>query len=451
MSEVAVRENYTVSVLRQLSKKDGGDAIVAGERRISGSEAVTTVLRFAAVIRGSGLAAGDGVALFMENTPEALLLQLAVHFVGGRLVLVPPGLDNSELEALVARADVKMLLFDPAFAERTERIAERIDVPHRFSIGASPIAADFLAAAADKTGLPLEEAADGRHIATLLTTSGTTGLPKLVLQRGGHYDAIASDSSASVDSASVDGASADDASASPAALNCLPVTSGSGHGAFLADILIGRVIVLLRTFEAGRALSAMETEHVTALTVTTPMLYELLDHPDCRPGRFPALELLTYTGAPASPTRLRQAIERFGPVLQQLYGTTESGIVTRLIPQEHDLEQRASLSSCGRPVLGVELELRDNDGKPVPPGQPGELYLRSRTVMAGYWNEPERTAAALDEQGWLRSGDIARQDENGYLYLLGRARETTVTDHDTVSASPAAFDDFGVPPSPFPG
>ncbi|MDO0929918.1 AMP-binding protein [Streptomyces sp. TG1A-8] len=432
MNTVTVGTNYTVSVLQRLSERGGRDAIVAGARRISGAEAVSTVLRFAAVLRGSGLAKGDGVALFVENSPEALLLQLAVHFGGYRMVFVPPEPGNSELEAFIQHADVKMLLFDPVFEERAGQIAGGIELPHVFSIGASSIAADFLAVASDSAGLSLREAADGCHIATLLYTGGTTGMPKLVVHRSGYYDNYVEVSSAF----------ADGSSAAPAILICTLVTHTSGHAAFLVGVLSGHTIVLLRTFDAGTALSVMESERVTRMMVVTPMLYELLDHPDCLPGRFPALTTLHYGAAAASPARLRQAIERFGPVLDQAYGASETGLVTELTPQEHDLHRPESLTSCGRPLPGVEIELRDDDGKPVPVGHVGELYVRSRMVMEGYWNDPERTAEVLDDEGWFRSGDIAREDENGYLYLVDRARDIIVTGNTADNVYSRLLDDF---------
>jgi fatty-acyl-CoA synthase len=225
-------------------------------------------------------------------------------------------------------------------------------------------------------------------------------------------------------------------------LICTLVTHTTGHGSSLMGILSGHTIVLLRTFDADTALSVMAGEHVSRVVVVTPMLYDLLDHPDCLPGRFPALTVIQYAGAAASPTRLRQAIECFGPILLQVYGATETGVVTVLSPQEHDLQRPESLAGCGRPGPGAEVELRGDDGKPVPIGQPGELYARSRTIMDGYWNDPERTAEVLDAEGWFRTGDIAREDENGYLYLVGRERDIIVPGPTAVNVYSRLLDDF---------
>ncbi|MEW2395445.1 AMP-binding protein [Streptomyces sp. NPDC046862] len=432
MDNTSADENYTVKVLERLQEAGSRDAIAAGERRISGTEAADTVLRFAEALRNTGLREGDGVALFVENSPEALLLELAVHFVGCRLVFVPIGPGDSEVEALIRRADVTVLLFDPVFEERTRRIADRTVAPRLLSIGASSIAADFLESAADGTGLSLRDAAAGRHVATLFYTGGTTGVPKLVTHRGGYYSAVLR-----VAPRFADGVSPD-----PKMLICTQITYISGHMGLLVGLLSGHTVVLLRTFSAGTALSVMDSERITWVLLVTPMLYELLDHPDCRAHRFPALRALNYGGSATAPARIRQAIERFGPVLYQIYAATENGIVTQLTAQEHDLAMPESLTGCGRPGPGVELDLRDDDGKPVKAGQVGELYVRSASVMESYWKDPERTAEVLDEDGWFRTGDLARQDENGYLYLVDRVRDIIVTGRAAVNAYPRLLDDF---------
>jgi fatty-acyl-CoA synthase len=159
---------------------------------------------------------------------------------------------------------------------------------------------------------------------------------------------------------------------------CTLLTHTSGHTASLVGILSGQPVVLLRTFDADTALSVMDSERVTGTIVVTPMLYDLLDHPDCPANGFPALRTLYYTSAATTPARLRQAIERFGPMLHQMYGATENGTVTELTPQEHDLARPESLTGCRRPGPGVDVELRDGTGKPVPVGQIGERHPPGR-------------------------------------------------------------------------
>ncbi|MCF3962649.1 AMP-binding protein [Streptomyces fuscigenes] len=431
MDEASTPGNYTTAVLERLRARGDRDSIVVEGRRISGSEAHGTVLEFAAALRAAGLRPGDGVALFALNSPEALLLEIAAHFVGCRLVFVPLTLGRSELGGLIGRAEVKVLLFDPAVADRALPAAEQVGVPRVFSIGPCPGAVDFPTTAKGGERLAPDEAAHSRHVATLFYTGGTTGRPKLVVHRHRHYEELVRDAEGYLSTAS-----------DPSVLTSAAVTHASGHRTSLVCILTGQTIVLMRSFDAGATLSLMESEQVTGVMLVTGWLYELLDHPDCLPGRFPALQRLFYSGAAAAPERLRQAIERFGPVLHQLYGASETGSIAELMPWEHDPARPVTLSGCGSPSRGVEVQLRDEDGKTVAAGEPGELYLRARNVMEGYWRDPERTAEVLDEEGWFRSGDIARQDEDGHLYLIDRARDVIVCDRTAGNVYSRLLDDF---------
>jgi fatty-acyl-CoA synthase len=155
--------NYTVQLLGKLAETWDRDAIVQGQRTFSGREARSLILRFAEALANNGVGEGDGVALFIANSPEALLLMLAVHFIGGRLVFVPPGPGNPELAAFIADADVKMLVFDPVLGERPARMAEGVGVPGVFSLGPCDGVPDFLAQVGEETGWAPEDACRRRR------------------------------------------------------------------------------------------------------------------------------------------------------------------------------------------------------------------------------------------------------------------------------------------------
>jgi fatty-acyl-CoA synthase len=424
--------NYTTDMLETLRSMGDRVAVIHGTRRITGTEAFDAVLRFAATLRDIGIGIGDGVGLFVENSPEALFLTLAVHFVGGRLVFVPPEPGNSELAGLVGRAEVKALLCDPVFTDRTARIGEQVTVPHLFGIGASPIADDFLEAARDRVALTPDAAADGSHVVTLLYTGGTSGLPKLATHRSGYYESLTGMSANF----------ADETATEPRWLICTLLTHSTGHISALLGLLSGHTLVLQETSDPGEALSIMDEQRVARVTMVTPMIYETLDHPNWPADGFPALQSITYGGSAAAPARLAEAIHRFGPVLAQVYGSTEAGLISVLTPPEHDLSRPQSLASCGRPMPGIEVELRDEQGRPVSVGQTGEVCVRSPQVMAGYWNDPQRTAEVLDDEGWFRTGDVARQDEDGYLYLFDRVRDIIVTGRTADNVYSRLLDDF---------
>jgi fatty-acyl-CoA synthase len=198
---------------------------------------------------------------------------------------------------------------------------------------------------------------------------------------------------------------------------------------------------MLDGFDPDVALSVLAEQKITRMTLVPPMLYEMLDHPGWPPAGFPDVETIFYTGAPAAPSRLREAIGRFGRVMHQFYGTTEHGLITELWPGQHDLSWPNLLRSCGKPMPSVEVELRDDTGPVTGPGQVGEVWARSPMVTEGYWRDPERTRDLL-AGGWARTGDLACRDDEGYLHLVDRARDVIVTGPTSDNVYSRLLDEF---------
>jgi fatty-acyl-CoA synthase len=139
------------------------------------------------------------------------------------------------------------------------------------------------------------------------------------------------------------------------------------------------------------------------------------------------LQTIFYGASPMSPTRLQEAIGKLGPIFFQFYGQTEAPqTVCVLRKEEHDPDDLARLASCGRPVPWVRVGLLDDDGNEVAPGEPGELCVQGPLVMKGYWNRPDETADAL-AGGWLHTGDVARQDADGFLTIVDRKKDMIVS------------------------
>lgn len=175
--------NYTIQLLDKLAAGGQRDAIVHGKRRISSLEARSTILRFAHALSDNGVGESDGVAVFVANSPEPLLLKIAIHFVGGRLVFVPPTRANAELGAFIERPDVKMLVFDPGLGERAAELAKEAQVSAVFSLGVADGVPDFPHEASLRAERAPADAGDGSAVCTLLYTGGTTGSPKMVTHR----------------------------------------------------------------------------------------------------------------------------------------------------------------------------------------------------------------------------------------------------------------------------
>ncbi|MYT26960.1 AMP-binding protein, partial [Streptomyces sp. SID7760] len=187
----------------------------------------------------------------------------------------------------------------------------------------------------------------------------------------------------------------------------------------------GGTVVLLEGFEAGAVLAAVERERVSHMFLLPPLLYHLMDHPDIDRTDTSSLRMLTYGGCASSPARLAAAVRRFGPVLNQFYGQNEAGGISVLPPEDHDPRRPELLRTAGKVIEGVEVVIRDAEGRSLPAGERGEICVRSPHVMKGYWKQPELTAEVLRD-GWLHTGDIGFVDRDGYLTIVDRLKDMIV-------------------------
>jgi fatty-acyl-CoA synthase len=156
------------------------------------------------------------------------------------------------------------------------------------------------------------------------------------------------------------------------------------------------------------------------------MVYVLLDHPRLDQTDLSSLELILYGASPMSPTRLVEGLERIGPIFSQLYGQTECYPVSVLRKEDHDARRPELFASCGFPIASCSVSLRDEDDNEVDPGEAGEICVRAAHAMEQYWKRPEQTAETF-KGGWLHTGDIARADERGYLYIVDRKKDMIVS------------------------
>jgi fatty-acyl-CoA synthase len=152
----------------------------------------------------------------------------------------------------------------------------------------------------------------------------------------------------------------------------------------------------------------------------------LLDHPALATTDLSSLDLVLYGASPMSPTRLVEGIERIGPVFSQLYGQTECYPVSVLRKADHDPKQPELFLSCGFPIAACDARILDENDQEVPDGEAGEICVRAPHVMKEYWKRPEQTAETL-KSGWLHTGDIARVDQRGYMFILDRKKDMIVS------------------------
>jgi fatty-acyl-CoA synthase len=228
-------------------------------------------------------------------------------------------------------------------------------------------------------------------------------------------------------------------------LACAPISHAAGM-LTTPTLLRGGTVILQRSFDPGAWLAAVASERATLGLLVPTMIYAVLDHPALGATDLSSLQTVMYGASPMSPARMAEVLERVGPVFCQLYGQTEcTGLATSLWRAEHDRADAHRLTSCGKPMPGVRVTIRDDAGQPVPDGRPGEICVQGPSVMQGYWKQPDLTAAALDG-GWLRTGDVAVRDADGYVYIVDRKKDMIVSGgfnifprevEDVLSAHPA--------------
>jgi len=195
----------------------------------------------------------------------------------------------------------------------------------------------------------------------------------------------------------------------------------------LPTMLRGGSVHILPRFDPERVLDTIERERITCTLGVPTMIYTLLDTPGIDARDLSSLEKFIYIASPILSTRLAEAMERIGPIFCQWYGQTEApNNITQLDEAAHDLSRPHLLQSCGRPSVGVDVKLLDDAGNEVLQGEEGEICVRGPLVMKGYHNNPEATAEAL-QFGWLHTGDIARTDEEGYLYIVDRKKDIIIS------------------------
>jgi acyl-CoA synthetase (AMP-forming)/AMP-acid ligase II len=209
-------------------------------------------------------------------------------------------------------------------------------------------------------------------------------------------------------------------------LSLTPLWYVAGQTSAVLNLFSGGVLYILYKFEPAEYLATIERYRANSVFISPLMFYELLDDPAIATTDCASMELLSIGGAPVTPARLRQGIERFGPVIRITYGLSETPFISAFPNINDDPEHPDRVRSCGTPYGDVRIEIRDDDGNVRKPGEVGELWVASKLNFAGYWGRPELTEETMVD-GWLRTRDLCYADEDGYLHLVGRAQDLIIT------------------------
>ena len=405
-------------LIRALDRNADRPALHLGETTLTAGELRDAMSRFVQALASLGVGKGTAASMLARNRPEVLISMGSTIVAGCRNTALNPNSGIDDHAYIVGDAQIEMIVFDPRHFEDhvAELVARCPSLTTVLSLGPSKVGTDILALAEGFDPAPLVAAeVDGEDASSLVYTGGTTGRPKGVVntfRSGVTLPQIQMSEWQIPDQMKF--------------LVCTPL-SHAGAAFFLPTLLAGGALVVLEQFSPAAALEAIEKYRIDATMLVPTMIYMLLDHPDIETRDLSSLQTIYYGAAAMSPARLREGIDKLGPVFFQFYGQSECGMsIAVLRKEEHLVDDPARLASCGRPVPWLDVRLLDDDLNEVPVGELGEICVRGPLVMQGYWNKPAETAEAL-EGGWLHTGDIARRDAAGFLSIVDRKKDMIVS------------------------
>ena len=424
---------FSHSLNRALRTAPGCTAVVCGDSRRTYSELGARCRRLGGAMRMLGLEPQDRVGVIGLNSDRYLELFLALPAAGFVLVPVNSRLAPSEMRAILTDAGVSVLFADADYpgAAGVERV---LTMPGDY---------EDLIAAADE--VPLGDGVTENDLAALFYTSGTTGLAKGAMHT--HRSLVSS---------ALHFMATWPFDKQERWLVASPMFHTGGIIGTLATVWAGGTHVIMPRFDPDEAINLIEREAVTHTLLVPTMLAATAGAQLARPRNVSSLRYLSHGASPISAETLRRAHQAFPAAeLLHVYGTTEATPITTLLPHEERVLDTPLARSCGQPAVGVDVRVVDAELAELPPGNVGQLVVRSASVMAGYWQNPGATAEVMRD-GWYLTGDLGYRDEESYIYLVDRVKDMIVSGgeniysteaEDVLSSHPAVEEVavFGVP------
>ena len=408
------------------AERGQSDAIIFRDRALTFRQLDERSSRIAQALAADGFGAGDRIAYLDKNTPQFFELLFGVAKLGAVTVGVNWRLQPDEIGHILRDANAKAIVVGARYEPTISAVRGDLRALQRIiSLGESanyPAYEAFIEQ--QPAGDPAGDAGpDG--VVVQMYTSGTTGLPKGAMLTNTNLLATLADES--------DELFFNDDSVN---LVVLPLFHIGGAGWGLMGLYNRCLTVLLREVDPAEILRAIERHRVTHALFVPVVLKMLLDHPDLASTDLSSMELIIYGASPISQDVLSRALDAFDCKFVGAYGLTETaGQVTTLAPEEHRIDNPFPhrIESVGKAVPGAELRVVDLETEEaVPTGDVGEVWVRSRQVMKGYWNKPEETEQAILGDGWLRTGDAGYLDGDGFLFITDRIKDVIISGGENV-------------------
>jgi acyl-CoA synthetase (AMP-forming)/AMP-acid ligase II len=399
-------------------------SLVWGDKTWTWGESQTRVAALVAALRRRGLGKGDAILVQAKNSNQMFESLWATFQLGGIWVPTNYRLTPAEVAYLGASSGAKAMIYDAAFSGHAEAVQK--DSPalqHRIVIGKTADGAesfeDLVAEAAGDDGAPAE--VDYDDPCWFFYTSGTTGRPKAAVLTHGQLTFVCNNHLADL----VPGTT----HWGDASLVVAPLSHGAGAH-LLGQVAKGAKSVLLASekFDEEEIWRLVEQHRITNMFTVPTILTRMVRHPAVDRFDHSSLRYVIYAGSPMYRADQKEALQKLGKVIVQYYGLGEvTGNISVLPREEHSLDDaEMPVGSCGHARTGMEIVIKNPDGKILATGEQGEICVRGPAVFAGYHNNPEANAKALKD-GWFHTGDLGQLDERGYLYLTGRASDMYIS------------------------
>ena len=382
-----------------------------------------------------GVGKSDRIGIIHVNCNQYVESYFAVAKLGAIFVPLNFRAKTDELAYMIANAEAKILLLGSRYLDIINDMVPQL-----------PTVKDYISIDSDSGGITYYEdlinlsSSDeltcdigDEDITILMYTSGTTGRPKGVPLRHNAFVTYVLDN---VDPASPD--------IEERNLLTVPLYHVAGIQAMLAAIYGGRTLVLMKQFEVKEWLETIQREKATRAMLVPTMLKRVIDNPDFDKYDLSSLKVITYGAAPM-PFEVITKVIKVMPWVRFInaFGQTETAsTITTLGPEDHIIEGteeerkkklKRLASSIGKPLPDVEVRIVDEEGKALPPLEVGEILARGTRIMTGYWRDEQKTSQTITSDGWLRTGDMGYMDEDGYIYLTGRADDMIIRGGENIS------------------
>jgi long-chain acyl-CoA synthetase len=432
MIMVMAGESGTITLatmLRQAAQRFGDSpAFVEADsgRTISFADLHRQASRLAGHLLASGLRRGDMGGVLMGNRIEALVADFALIHAGIGRVLLMPGTDQADIEEKLGHLDAKVLITEADLLGPARAAAASMPrLKHLISVDGGEGSVSFAEALEDERAAEVTFEVEPTDPCCLRFTSGTTGKPKAVLHDQGSFGAMAA--------AQLYGENWGDLlRPGDRFLQYLPLPVGAVF--WIYSCFVGGATTVLTSRPVDELIDVISEQQITVTFFPPTVIVSIAQDDSVSAERLASLRTAFYGGSPLTSGEAALARKKFGDIFIHYYAASEYPLctITNLPP---DRVEKHHEGSCGRVALGTEVRIVGEDDAEVAPGEVGELLVRGPHVFQEYWDNPDATAQAKLRGGWVRLGDMAYRDEDGYIYLVDRKHDATRVDGKMVFPS----------------